>query len=94
MPDITDGPDWDKQREEIESQIVEMLALRAQALDWYASSGKLSKRGRDGALDVVMGIATGFQIAKHPAASWMANQAWLCAVRGTEERFPFTTQVG
>jgi hypothetical protein len=84
-----EGPEWDKRREEMETSITDTLIGRAKMQGWISPKGKLTAAGSTAALEFVIGVAAGMYLAKDPAADWMNNQAFLCSVRGVDERFPF-----
>ena len=89
---VTTAPadeNWDAEREALEAKIKESVWGRAQTQGWISSNpAKLSKRGAADALEHIIGMAQGFELADHPRKKWMLMQAFLCSVRGVEERFP------
>jgi hypothetical protein len=87
--DKLEGPEWDKARDAIEAEIVAQLVGRAQRNGWISPKGRLTSRGSESALEFIIGTANGLCIANHYAKDWMLNQAFLCAARGVDERFPF-----
>lgn len=87
--DKLEGPEWDKRREELETAISKTLVERAKMQGWISPKGKLTSAGATAALEFVLGIGSGLHMAADPAATWMTNQCFLCAVRGVDERFPF-----
>lgn len=89
MTNELDGPEWGKRRKEIETSISNTLAERAKAQGWVSPKGKLTAAGSAAALEFVLGIGAGFYLTNDPAAGWMNNQCFLCAVRGVDARFPF-----
>jgi hypothetical protein len=91
MTAITEGPEWDKRRTEIETSIATTLTERAKMQRWISPKGKLTAAGKTASLEFVIGIAAGMYLAGDPAADWMNRQCFLCAVRGVDERFPFAT---
>lgn len=89
MTVVTEGPEWDEQRKAMETKISEMLAGRAKAQGWLSPKGKLTAKGQSAALEFIIGMASGFEVADHYAKAWILNQAFLCSIRGVDERFPF-----
>lgn len=85
---------WDEQREKFEEFIGNALSGRADQQGWFAKSGKLNSKGQAAALEFVIGMASALEMIDHPAKQWLLNQCFLCAVRGTQDRFVIRPRKG
>lgn len=85
---ITSPDLWEKQRTELEERISTHLWARGQLQGWFNAKGGITAKGKNASFEFVCGLATAFDMVDHYAKQWIVGQVFICAVRGTEARFP------